>query len=560
MIFDYLRAVSKEEIIAQKEQENAALRTENQSHKQEILALRHELDWLKNQLFGQKRERFVPENPDQLALELGLAQQGEPIPAQTEQISYERKKPQAKPTGRQPWPAQLERVEIRLDPPEDLDSLVAIGEDRTELLDYQEAKLLVRVLIRTRYVRQKDYEQVEPYLDQIEQLEAHLREGERIAQIQSTPIIQAPMPPRPLPKASVATGLLVAIICNKYLDHLPLYRQGKRFERLGVKIPRSTLSNWVMSVGQLLMPLFEAHRAEIFRTSYLMIDETTIRVLDPIKVRTKDRKKKRPPPKGKSHRGYFWVYYDPISQSALFDYHPGRGEEFPYQSLQDFSGIIQTDGYSVYEALQRHLPQIERAACLAHARRKFKEALKNDPRNAQEALFLIQQLYAIERQAREQKLNYKQRLDLRLEKAQPIWDAFQSWIKENALDPAILPKSPIGKAINYTAKRLPYLAKYLTDGKLEIDNNLVENAIRPIALGRKNYLFAGSEQAAQYAGLFYSLLATCKALDIDPATYLLDVIETIPNHPINQIEQLLPKNWKPNPDLPDWIKATPDSR
>ena len=550
--------MSKEEIIAKQAQENAELRAENQSQKSEISQLRHELDWLKTQLFGQKRERFVPDNPDQLALELGIAQQAEQSPAQTEQISYQRKKKsKANPTGRQPWPAHLERVEIRLDPPEDLDGLVAIGEDRTEILDYQQAKLFVQVLIRTRYVRKKDYEQIEPYLDQMEQFEAQLREGERIARIQSTPILQAPMPTRPLPKASVATRLLAAIICDKYLDHLPLYRQMKRYERLGVKIPKSTLSHWVMSIGKLLMPLFEAHRREIFKATYLMVDETRIQVLAPIKILPKDRKKKRPPPKGKSHRGYYWSYYDPLSKSALFDYHPGRGEEFPHQSLQDFCGIIQTDGYSVYEALERHLPQIERAACLAHARRKFKEALKNDPQHAQEALFLIQRLYAIETEARDNHLSHSQRLELRLEKAQPLWSKFHEWIKEKAQDPTLLPKSPIGKAISYTAQRLPYLAKYLTDGKLEIDNNLVENQIRPIALGRKNYLFAGSEQAAQYAGLFYSLLASCKAQDIDPATYLFDVIETIPNHPINKIDQLLPKNWKPNPDLPDWIKATP---
>jgi hypothetical protein len=177
------------------------------------------------------------------------------------------------------------------------------------------------------------------------------------------------------------------------------------------------------------MPLFEAHRAEMFQADYLMVDETRIQVLDPIEV----------------------------------------------------------------------LPNIERAACLAHARRKFKDALKNDPKPAQEALFLIQSLYAIEAQARDNHLSHSQRLELRPEKAQPIW------IKEKALDPTILQKSPIGKALSYTAQRIPCLAKYLTDGKLEIDNNLAENAIRPI----------------------------------------------------NQIEQLLPKNWKPNPDLPDWIRFTP---
>lgn len=521
MIFRYLRAVSKEEIIEEKEAKIADLEAEN-------LQLRHERDWLKRQIFGQKRERFVPDNPEQLALELGLAQQQEAIPPQTETINYERqKKTKVKPTGRKPWPAHLERVEERIEPEGDLSNLIQIGEDRTEELDYQPGKLRVRVLIRPRYVR-KIEQGTEPT---------------------SSPIVQAPMPIRPLPKASVATSLLVAIICDKYLDHLPLYRQMKRYERLGVKIPKSTLSAWMMAVGRLLMPLFEAHQAEMTKATYLQVDETRIQVLDRIKILPKDRKKKKPPPKGKSHRGYYWVYYDPISKSALFDYHPGRGQEFPYQSLKDFTGIIQTDGYSVYEALEKHLPNIERTACLAHARRKFKDALKNDPQNAKEALFLIQRLYAIETQARENALSHSQRLELRGEKAQPIWISFQQWIKQKAIDPDILPKSPIGKAISYTATRLPYLARYLSDGKLEIDNNLVENSIRPIALGRKNYLFAGSEQAAKYGGLFYSLLASCKAQNIDPATYLFDVIETLPNLPINKIHQLLPKNWKPNPEL-----------
>ncbi len=200
----------------------------------------------------------------------------------------------------------------------------------------------------------------------------------------------------------MATSLLVAIICNKYLDHLPLYRQKKRFERLGVSIPKSTLSHWVISVGHLLMPLFEAHRAEITKATYLQVDETTIRVLDPIKIPPKDRNKRKPPPKGKAHRGYYWVYYDPLSKSALFDYHPGRAEDFPYQTLKDFQGIIQADGYSVYPALERHLPQIERAACMAHARRKFSDAQSNHPTSAKEALFFFQRLYAVEREAREQ--------------------------------------------------------------------------------------------------------------------------------------------------------------
>lgn len=520
MFFLYLRAVSKDQIIEEKEAKISSLETEN-------LHLRHELNWLKNQLFGQKRERFVPDNPEQLALELGLSQPEQPAPEQTEQISYARKKKaKAKPTGRKPWPAHLERVEERIEPQEDLSDLIEIGQDRTEELDYIPSKLFVRVLVRPRYVRKSQTESETP----------------------SSPIVQAPMPSRPLPKASVATRLLVALICDKYLDHLPLYRQMKRYERLGVKIPKSTLSHWIMSVGHLLMPLFEAHRAEMIKATYLQIDETRIQVLQPIKVLPKDKKKRKPPPKGKSHRGYYWVYYDPISKSALFDYHPGRGEEFPYQTIKDFIGIIQTDGYPVYQALERHLPNIERAACLAHARRKFSEAMGNDPKHAQEALLLIQKLYEIEAQAKEDKLDHEQRQELRGQQAQPIWDIFQRWIKDKAIDPDIVPKSPIGKAISYTATRLTYLEKYLTDGKLEIDNNLIENSIRPIALGRKNYLFAGSEKAAQYAGLFYSLLATCKAHNIDPATYLFDVIETISTHPINKIDQLLPKNWEKKTD------------
>ena len=428
------------QILRQKDEQIQGLRLEN-------MQLRSELDWLKRQIFGQKRERFVPQDPAQLALALGLEPDQQATEVQIETITYERQKAKAKPTGRQPWPSHLERLEIEILPQGNLSEMVQIGEERTEELEYIPASLFVRVFIRPRFVKKTQDEQ----------------RG-------ISPIVIAPMPSRPLPKLSIGPGMLAAIVCDKFMDHLPLYRQLKRFERLGVNISSSSISNWVLMVAQLLKPLYEALRKEVLESGYIQADETTIRVLNKRQKDSKKEKEKHKPP-GKAHLGYFWVYYAPRKKLAYFEYQSGRSAEGPSQLLKNYQGALQADGYGVYEAFDKLLG-ITLYGCLAHARRKFNEAKKNDLKRAQEALFLIQKLYAIERVARKEKLSAEQRLDKRQAEAQPIWDKLSQWLIQEK--PKVLPKSDIGKAISYLLNRSKYIQRYLEDGKIEIDNNLVE--------------------------------------------------------------------------------------
>jgi transposase len=225
----------------------------------------------------------------------------------------------------------------------------------------------------------------------------------------------------------------------------------------------------------------------------------------------------------------------------LFDYRKSRGREGPEELLKDYRGSLQADGYSAYESFEKK-PGITLLACMAHARRKFDEALKNDKDRAAHVLELIQQLYMIERQAREEQLEYEQRKALRQEKSALVLQELHAWLKENITQ--TLPKSAIGIAIAYTLHLWPRLIRYLDDGKYEIDNNWIENSIRPVALGRKNYLFAGSHEGAQRAAIMYSFLGTCKINNIEPFEWLSSVLKRIPDHSIQRLEELLPGNLK----------------
>jgi len=492
--------VSQDPIIQQKDQQIAVLEQENIQLTDENAQLKARVAWFERQVFGQKRERFIPSDPGQLQMELGV-ENAEAAAPEVEQISYQRqkKKPKAKPTGRKPWPAELPRLVIDIFPEiDDSKNYHIIGYEITEELEYQPELLYVRQFRRPKLMRKASV------MAQDETPEPQF--------------VVAQAPERPLPKLSVGTRMLAQIICDKFLDHLPLYRQIKRLERHGLKLPKSTVSGWIMAVCELLDPLFEAHRQVVLRSSYLQVDETTIRVLDPIRMLPKDgKKRKKPPPLGKAHRGYYWVYHDPLHRLVLFDYQPGRGGEYPRETLQDFQGVLQADGYVVYEAFDQR-PEITLLGCLAHVRRKFFEAQNgSQPREVETALSFIRRLYLIEERARglmaeaeSPEEAYTLRYQLRQRWARPLVAAANTWLTEQTEDPNVLPKSSFGKAVAYALKRFGYLQRYLDDGRVEIDNNLVENQIRPIAIGRKNYLFAGSEKAAQNAGHLYSLLAAAK--------------------------------------------------
>jgi hypothetical protein len=283
------------------------------------------------------------------------------------------------------------------------------------------------------------------------------------------------------------------------------------------------LTDWISATCALLDPLYEVLRKEVLSSPYLQADETPIKVLDKAK-------------KGTTHRGFHWVYHAPQERLVLFDYREGRGREGPTECLKDFKGCLQTDGYAVYEDFDKK-PGITLLHCMAHARRKFDEAKDNDLVRASHVLTEMQKLYALERQAKENALSVDELYQIR-QQIVPVLDDLKQWMLKNYQ--SVLPQSVIGQAIHYSLQRWDKLCLYTTNGRLQIDNNLVENAIRPVAIGRKNYLFAGSHNGAQRAAMLYSFLGTCKIIGVNPFEWLRDVLIRIPDHPVNNLQQLLP--------------------
>jgi transposase len=290
-------------------------------------------------------------------------------------------------------------------------------------------------------------------------------------------------------------------------------------------LPSSTLESWVKLGAGVLRPLYAVHRLYVFREIYQMIDES------PIKVQDRDKP-------GACHQGYMWARYAPLSKSVLFEYYPSRSTKGPIDDLSTFTGYIQTDGYSGYTHLAS-FQGIMHLSCWAHARRYFDKALGNDRERASHVMKLIQLLYAIEALARESEMTHQQRHALRLEKSLPIINEIGQYIHQHKSK--VTPQSPIGKAFDYCANRWVSLQNYLTNGMLEIDSNVVENSIRPLALGRKNYLFAGSHDAAKDIAMFYSFLATCTKNNIDPQKWLTYVINNINDTKNSEVKNLLPQ-------------------
>jgi transposase len=396
-------------------------------------------------------------------------------------------------------PASLPREQVIIEPHEDVTGWTRIGEEITEELERIPGKLFVRQYVRPKYAKP---------------------DGEGV--------IIGELPARPIDKGIAGPGLLAQIIIDKYTDHLPVHRQIQRFEREGIKLPASTLTDWISGTCSLLEPLYEVHRKLVLSSHYLQVDETPIRVLD------KDKK-------GTTHRGFHWVYHAPQERLVLFDYREGRGREGPTECLKDFTGYLQTDGYAVYEDFDKK-PGITLLHCMAHARRKFDEAKGNDLARASYVLTEMQKLYTLERQARDNELLHDDRYQLRQQQAVDILDDLKTWMLENYK--AVLPQSAIGQALHYSLQRWDKLCLYTTEGKLQIDNNLVENAIRPVAIGRKNYLFAGSHNGARRAAMLYSFLGTCKVNDVNPFEWLRQVLNVIPEYPVNKLHELLPNFCK----------------
>ena len=466
--------------------------------KTEINSLKHQLTNFQKIVFGSKQEHHKSiENPEQINLEFTEKVDLDlPQDIELQKATYHRKAKNTKRTdySKLDIPAHLERVVTIIEPLDKTDDMVKIGEEVTELLAITPQQFYVKQIIRPKYARAN-------------------KEGVTIAEL----------PSRPIQGGIVDVSLLVMLLLDKYVDHLPIYRQQKKYERLGIKLAESTLGNWMAESIKLLEYLYVELIQRVRQSKYLQADETPIKVLD------KDKK-------GTTHRGYYWVYHDVENGLVLYEYNQSRGQIAPGKFLMDYDGYLQTDGYAVYDALPNK--NIKLLGCMAHARRYFFEAQDNDKARVTWMLDKLQELYVIEAEARKNSYANQQRFEIRQQKSLPILNEIKTWLNENQLQ--VTPKSPIGKAISYMNVRWHKLILFATDGILEIDNNLVENAIRPIALGRKNYLFAGSHESATRAGIIYSFITCCKKNNINPYTWLEETLTKLPDTKKSELHKLLP--------------------
>ena len=468
-----------------------------------FMSLQHQLELYKKMIFGSKSERFLsPTDKSQTSLDLGMVAPEVEEPA-TESIAYTRKKPGTEPKpghSRVEFPASLPREEKIIEPDEDVTGCKCIGEEVTEVLAVRRGEYFVKKIIRRKYARAN---------------------GEGIA-IGALPLM-------PIYKGNADFTLLACIIIAKYIDHLPWYRQAQMMKRSGIVITESTIVGWFRAVCKLLEPLYALLKARLLKSGYIQADETPLRVLS------------RDVP-GATHKGYFWVYFDPITGDVVFEYRHGRGQEGPMEFLKDFKGSLQTDGYTAYNVFGRD-KDIKLLACMSHTRRKFDESKDNDRERAETMLAMMQKLYAIERNAKLLFPDFDAIRELRQKESLPVLIEMEAWLKKNLME--TLPKSSIGQAIAYSLNLWPRLIRYIEDGRYQIDNNLIENSIRPIAIGRRNYMFAGSHDAAQRSAMIYSFMGTCKQIGINPQDWLEDVIERLPYFKkTDDLTVLLPSVWK----------------
>lgn len=501
MINDY-QTYSKEQVI----EALISSKNDNLSLQSELVLLKTELANFRRMIFGSKSERFIPSHPDQQQLLFSDIPAVE-IEVKQEEINYTRTKASVKENkhkGRLPLPKHLPRVEYVIEPNENTEGLVCIGKEITEELEYTPGKFFVNQYIRPKYVKKETKHQ--------------------------NKVLVAELPSRPIEKGIAGPGLLASILIEKYCDHLPLHRQLQRFKREHIHIAPSTIGDWVKYTCDLLSPLYDTLKQQVISSAYIMADETPIKVLD------KDND-------NGIHQGYYWVYRAAHEKLIVFDYQDNRGREGPTKILKNYKGFLQSDGYSVYDDFDKR-SDITLLHCMAHARRYFEQALDNDKARAEYFLGQVQLLYLVEKKCREENYSYDERYALRQKECLPVLSTLHQWLKDNIMQ--VLPKSSIGKAIAYSLARWDKLCIYAGHGHLEIDNNPVENAIRPVALGRKNYLFAGSDEAAQRAAIVYSLLATCKANGVEPYAWLKEVLIVLPDYKANRLHELLPHRFHQN--------------
>jgi transposase len=477
----------------------------------EIDKLKHRIDWLCRRLFGKSSEKV---DPAQLALvfeqvaqedaaagEAGAKTTEADEPVETDS-GEPRRREKKKGHGRRALPANLPRRRVVIEVPAEERTCsccqvekTPIGEEVKETLDYEQAKITVVETVRVKLACPKCHEGV----------------------------VIAPAPHAVMAKGLPEAGMLAYVGVSKYADHLPLYRLERILARSGLAISRNTLGDWIDFIADSFSSIIETIRKKILRGPIVQSDDTKVRVLGG--------------PDG-SYAGYLWCYGG-LQDEVVFDFTPGRARDGPQRFLEGFRGYLQADAYAGYDVVYATGKVVE-VACWAHARRKIFEARTTDPRYADPLLGHVQALYAVEREAKG--FDPDKRKALRIEKSRPLLDKIHELLLLARAD--VLPKSPMGEAISYALNQWAALERYLEDGRLAIDNNATERTLRGVAVGRKNWLFAGSEAGGRRAAVLYSIVESCRRQHLDPFAYIRDVLTRISTHPARDVEHLTPAGWK----------------
>ena len=491
-----------------------------EKYERKVTRLEHGIQKLLEQRFGRKSERLEEIDPKQLLpfmqdylAELKAQEQAaEKTPPEKETISYTRNQPKRRNT----FPAHMERRQIihDLDESEKTCSccgiaMERIGEDKSEQLEYIPARLFINEHIRYKYA---------------------CKNKRCVGRIET-----APKANQPLEKSLAASGLLTYVAVSKYLDHLPLYRIEQIFHRHDIEFSRSTLCGWMMNTADLLVPLYDLMKTRVLQSKVIKTDDT------PVSKQDKNH------PKGMS-QSRLWIYAgDPSYPYYVYDFTPDRSRHGPMEFLRDFtSGFIQADAYAGYDFIFSD-PQrsVQELLCWAHARRKFREAEKTAPQLSLTALAFIQPLYQIEKQLKEK--SPQEKYAVRQKKSVKILADFKQWLA-GITDRQALPESPFRKAINYAENGWEALCRYTTDGDFDIDNNEAERQMKPVAIGRKNWLFMGSDRGGRAAAILMSIIQSAKRNDLNPQVYLKNVLDRISDIPVSRLSELLPDKWSATPD------------
>lgn len=505
---------AKDEKIERLEKKNRELSDEN-------AALKRDLEWLRKKVFGRTSEKNLPLDPDQLSLfDEGKgtsveenAERAKDVQKAEEEITNAIR-PEARP-ARKPLDTSslpVEEHHIYPDGTTDAegnlkDEYEEIATEETSRLERIPAKVFVVRIIRHKVIRKSD----------------------KAKNPEDRQILIAPLPIAPVFKCIAGASVLTDLIIGKFMYHLPFYRQIQIYRECGISISDSTIGGWFEAAIEKLKPLYDLLKQKILSSEYIQIDESVIPVLD-------DKKHK-------ARRGYEWVVRDGITGDVIFYYDGGkRTARIAEELIGSYKGLVQSDGYIVYDRFEKK-EKITLIGCWAHARRKFVEALKENRALATQAVNYIAKLYKVESETDEAGMSADERRERRRKESYPVILEFEKWMKETYKK--VLPQSRLGKAIEYAFPILPRLSRYVNDGRVNIDNNLIENAIRPLAIGRKNYLFCGNDAAAYRAAIAYSLIGTCKAAGVDPRMWMEDVLRKIPYYERDGKDktELLPGNW-----------------